>query len=403
MRHRLTAHSQEQAERLLEEKLAERREPVFALTGDVRLEEYARSWLAGHEVKPRTLESYEQLLRVHIYPVFGDFKLREVTTGHIRQLLTHKRAREGLSKNTVRLVRAVLNLVYVAALADGCVKENPLARLPKTKREARSEVIRPLSHEELARFLEAANNDRPKSRRHEVLYGSENFVLFLLLARSGLRPGEAFALRWEDFDFSRREILVERTLSVSGQVGTTKTGRARRVDMSRELASTLAALYKHREEQTLKNRWGQLPQCVFINRAGQPLDINRVRKQFMRIARQAGLSGHKLYDLRHTYATLLLAEGTPITYVAAQLGHAKPTTTLRWYAHWLPRSDKSFVDALDSQGLAPTLAPKLEIEALRSQKPFDSIGGADADRTRDLLNAIQALSQTELQPHRAES
>ena len=58
----------------------------------------------------------------------------------------------------------------------------------------------------------------------------------------------------------------------------------------------------------------------------------------------------RLYDLRHTFATTLLAEGAPLTYVAAQMGHTKPTTTLLWYAHWLPRGDKHWVDALDGAG-----------------------------------------------------
>src|SRR5262249_26267399 len=128
-RRRLTAHSEDEAQKLYAKIIAEQDEPVLSDQPDVTLEAYARSWLVGHEVKPRTLESYEQLLRVHICPVLGDFKLRAVTTAHIRQLLTHKRAKEGLSKNTARLIRAALNLVYVAALADGRVKENPLARL----------------------------------------------------------------------------------------------------------------------------------------------------------------------------------------------------------------------------------------------------------------------------------
>jgi hypothetical protein len=54
----------------------------------------------------------------------------------------------------------------------------------------------------------------------------------------------------------------------------------------------------------------------------------------------------RLYDLRHSYASQLLAEGAPITYVAAQLGHARPTTTLAHYAHWIPRGDKGWVDKL---------------------------------------------------------
>jgi site-specific recombinase XerD len=63
--------------------------------------------------------------------------------------------------------------------------------------------------------------------------------------------------------------------------------------------------------------------------------------------KRAGISSHSVCDLRHTFATLLLARAVPITYVAAQFGHAKLTKTLQWYAHWIPSESKSFVDSLD--------------------------------------------------------
>jgi hypothetical protein len=88
--------------------------------------------------------------------------------------------------------------------------------------------------------------------------------------------------------------------------------------------------------------------------------------------KRAGLSGHRLYDLRHTFATLLLAKGVPITYVAAQLGHARPTTTLQWYAHWLPRDSRSFVDALDSpvEKFGTRLGTKIGAADFGSEKPL---------------------------------
>jgi hypothetical protein len=67
-------------------------------------------------------------------------------------------------------------------------------------------------------------------------------------------------------------------------------------------------------------------------------------------AQAAALPNFRLYDLRHTFATHQLAQGAPITYVDAQLGHSKPTTTLQWYAHWLPTARRAYVDALDAPG-----------------------------------------------------
>jgi integrase len=64
--------------------------------------------------------------------------------------------------------------------------------------------------------------------------------------------------------------------------------------------------------------------------------------------KKAKVSGHRMYDLRHTWATVMLSKGVPITYVADQLGHAKPSTTLQWYARWLPQDSKAYVDSLDA-------------------------------------------------------
>jgi integrase len=157
-------------------------------------------------------------------------------------------------------------------------------------------------------------------------------------------------LQWDDLDFAGREVHVQRALDAQGRVALTKTGSARVVDMSVQLAVALQRLRNERAAETLRRGWPERPPWIFCSEVGTPLDLSNVTKAWRRVLKKAKLPAFRLYDLRHTFATTLLAEGAPLTYVAAQMGHTKPTTTLLWYAHWLPRGDKRWVDALDRAG-----------------------------------------------------
>jgi integrase len=413
VRHRFTASTREKADLLLAQKTTEYQEPE-KLLGDpeVTLDTYARQWLADvtaeGSIKPRTIESYRQLFNYHIAPTLGATRLRDLRRAHVKALLKVKREQaiktqkkpaadpdvtrdppRKLSKNTVRLIRACLSVILAEAVDDGLIDSNP-ATLPtrrRGKRKAAQVALRPLEEDELARLLQSARENDP-----------EYFPLFLLLARTGLRPGEAFALEWADLDFTKRKISVERALS-AGQVGTTKTGTAREVDMSQELAVTLSALYRMREAQVLKHKWGDVPELVFVNAQRGYLDESRVRKRFARALKAAGVGGHRLYDLRHSFASHLIAKA-PITYVAAQLGHADSTTTLRWYARWLPKSGKSYVDSLDTDptwhqagtnALTGTDDQPASTENLADS--LENSGATRRIRTDDLLITNQLLYQ----------
>jgi integrase len=401
VRHRFTASTREKADLLLAEKTTEYQEPE-KLLGDpeMTLDTYAGQWLADvsaeGSIKPRTIESYRQLFSYHIAPALGAAKLRDLRRTHVKALLKTKREQavrigndRKLSKNTVRLIRACLSVILAGAVDDGLIDSNP-ATLPtrrRGKKKAAQVVLRPLEEDELARLLQSAReNDQ------------EYFPLFLLLSRTGLRPGEAFALEWADLDFTQRKISVERALS-AGQVGTTKTGTAREFDMSQELAVTLSALYRMREAQTVKHKWGDVPDLVFVNAQCGHLDESRVRKRFARALKAAGVGGHRLYDLRHTFASHLIANA-PITYVAAQLGHADSTTTLRWYARWLPKSGRSYVDSLDTgptwHQVGTNVLTGTDDQPASSKNAADCLensGGPLETRTPDPLIKSQLLYQ----------
>jgi len=401
VRHRLTAPTKEAAQSLLGEKLRERQHPGL-LTSDreLTLADYATRWLATveTEIRPRTLMSYRQLFKLHILPAFGRIRLRELSRGMIKAFLARKR-QAGLSKNSVRLIRASLSVMLSDAADDGILLANPALNLGRRGRSRpdkltasdRTRNIRPLSQQQLGLFLAAA-------QAHTPVYAT----LFLLLAHTGLRPGEAFALQWPDVDLTERRIRVERAWS-AGRIDTPKTGTGRTVDMSEVLAKALRRLQLERNREKLEHGWDELPPWVFCTEAGTTLDGSRVRKNFGLALKEAGFTGFRIYDLRHTFASLLLAQGAPITYVAAQLGHSRPTTTLQWYAHWIPGGRERFVDGIAGpkprkrerrpEAHGHRLGTKRDSGAPDAPEAPEMIGGPSRTRTLDPLIKSQLLYQ----------
>ena len=403
-----TFRSRREAEDALARIIPESRQAAPRVVDrDITLDDYAARWLAqvATEIKPRTLDSYKRNLDRHVLPAFGRFKLRELHRGHLRDFLARKRG-AGLGKNSVRLIRAVLSVLLSDAVDDGIILANAALQLRGSRRRRpdsisqaeRQKKIRPMDHGQLAAFLAAAQAD------------SRHYPLFLLLARTGLRPGEAYALQWGDLDFRGRELRVERALS-AGAIETPKTGQTRTVDMSDQLTRTLRRLEIDRMVEKLRRGWQEMPPWVFCTEVGTPLDESRVRKAFAQALKRAKLPGFRLYDLRHSFASLLLAQNAPITYVSAQLGHTDATTTLRWYARWLPRTDKRAVDLLDDGWVSPvdrlgeaqvgTVGSQLvanpgsedESGAPDDSEAPDLFGGPSGTRTPDPLIKSQLLYQ----------
>ena len=307
------------------------------------LNEYLAKWLATAarpRVSERTHESYTYLLEQHIQPELGRRKLSDVRPLHIQKLYSDMQERE-LSARTVRHLHAVLSSALKQAVRWGMLARNP-AELVNLPRQARKEM-QALSPQEAAEFLKVAAEDR---------YG----VLFAFALATGMRPEEYLGLQWKDVDLEHgimtvRRALVWRSTGGGWYFGEPKTTRSRRAIPLP--ASTLRALAEHRRQQAAERlKAGAIYQqhdLVFATPEGGPLaPRNLKRRHFRPILERAKLpADFRLYDLRHSCATLLLAAGEHPKVVSERLGHASITLTLDVYSHVLPTMQEAASEKLE--------------------------------------------------------
>lgn len=237
------------------------------------------------------------MLRGHVLPELGRVKVCDLRRRHVKAFLAKKRA-DDYAKNSVRLMRAALSTVLTDAMDDEIVTFNAALSLgrKKDKRDHistadRHQATRPISRPQMEAFLAVAAAERAP-------YG----MLFRLLIKAGLRPGEAFALTPGDLDLDgERTVRVERALS-GRTIKDTKTHGVRAVDLTDDVIAHLRRHLTWLAAETLRLGWGEA-EWLFPNEANQPLDIAKSRKVFRRVLKRAKLPGFRVYDCRHTYAS----------------------------------------------------------------------------------------------------
>lgn len=288
--------------------------------------------------KPSTQDSYRKALDQYLIPTFGDLPLDAITRKHLKDFIAEKH-QKGLKSGTIRNLKAYFSCILSEAVDDELISTHPALRTGKLiKKEDQTKEINPLTWEEKTTFETTVKDHFPQWR-----------PLFLTALRTGLRLGELIALQPGDLDFQGGFIEVRRNFT-RGKLTSTKSGKIRRVDMSKELSETLKFYLVERKKDTLKNGWGELPEWLFYSTEGRMIDGNNLRKRvFYKILEKANLRKIRIHDLRHTYATLRLSKGDNIVDVSKQLGHHSVKITLDVYAHWMPGGKKSEVDELDSE------------------------------------------------------
>jgi len=336
--------------------------------GELRIEDhklplfkdYAEKWLEGYVRVMRresTYERYREALKRHIYPALSDKRLDEITRGTIRDFLTSQISK-GYSRATVTLNKDVVGGVFNHAIDEEILASNPCRGITKrlgfSKKQSKPE-IEPLTTNELKLYLDVCINSFP-----------EYYPFFLCLARTGIRLGEAIAIRISDIDFNSKYIWIKRSYR-RGKFTAPKNGKTRKVDMSDQLARVLTNLVKERKKEALRSGEGDVSQLLFLNK-GKIIEQNYIRRIHDRILRKAGIRKIRVHDLRHTYSSLLLTQGESPVYVKEQLGHHSIQMTVDIYGHLIPSSNRQAVNRLDDLD-----APYTHPEPTQDNQPIGNI------------------------------
>lgn len=323
-------------------RLAERQEGTLVERTKLTVGCFLADWLdstARHEIKPRTLADYQDLLKRYIVPEVGDTELQKLTPPMI-QAMYHRRLEAGLSPSTIRLVHAVLRKGLQQALEWQLINRNPADAVKKPRVERKQ--VSALTPEQAMKFLRAAREDR--------LY-----ALYVLAVTTGMRIGELLGLRWSDIDMGARTLTVSQTVGVMDNklfFGTPKTKASRRtIDVP---AVAMAALKKWKADQNQERlkvgdaeAW-EYPDLVFTTTIGTPISPNNIRnRSFKPLLAAAGCPRIRLHDLRHTAATLLLSQGVQARVVQDVLGHSDIRMTLGTYAHVLREQQREAAQKMD--------------------------------------------------------
>ena len=318
---------------------------IGSLENSPTVDDYATRYINGKSgVEGKTLDHYRMYMRLHISPTLGTLPIDAIGTEAIAAWI---RGQEGAASKTIANRHGFLSAMFQSAVDDGVITKNPCGRSKLPETERREMVF--LSADEFTQLLSYI------PVRHQPL------VLFL--ATTGLRWGEASALRPSDFDVEAKTVRVSRAWKSSidkGQyIGPPKTKRSRRtVSLPDDMITTLLPLLEAGHEYVFVNGQGNpIRQAKFWEDVwnparrlanGLPAFDSRAKDGAPWRARANGSwDGRKpaskplgksprVHDLRHSHASWLMAAGIPLPTIQRRLGHESITTTVDLYGHLSP-------------------------------------------------------------------
>ena len=313
--------------------------------GDILFTDFLLKWLrvAKSTVKLTTYASYEMMATRIIIPYFEtlNIKLKELTTEDIQELYSAQLER--VSANTVIHYHAVIHRALKYAVKIKTIQSNPAVNVERPRKE---------------KFIGSFYDKKEINTLFDIIQGHPLEVAIKLAAFYGLRREEIIGLKWTAIDFENNTLTIQHTVTECNLDGkhievasdTAKTDSSLRtmplVTNFREMLLAKKEKQEHYRKLCGRSYCKEYLDYIFVNEMGERWKPRYLSDGFKRILEQNGLHRIRFHDLRHTCASLLLANNVPMKKIQEWLGHSEFSTTANIYAHLDYQSKISSTEAM---------------------------------------------------------
>jgi integrase len=332
----------EASERRLE-LLDQFKDCTFAERKETLFEDFASEWIKQRlSVRGSTASAYESVIRKHLIPYFGKMSIRKINLPIVQRfvLALSKKISAKTVRNAAILLRGMMaSRRGGSAIQLGLIRYDPCEGVELPHLDHKEMIL--LTVEQAWKLINAAS-----------LFGMQVHGMIYLGAYTGLRRGELLALTFQDVDFLNKELLVTKAISRAPardgvhrwewRISHTKSRKSRRrVALNDEVLKTIT---------TLREASADHEGLMFCSSTGKPIDPDVFDEIFDEVRRKAELKDVRFHDLRHFFASMLIAQGESAKYVSDQLGHSSVQVTFDIYGHLFPtarqEAAKRFHDAM---------------------------------------------------------
>lgn len=321
----------------------------YVSSSKITVKQFSDLWVTNYveTLEGSTYNNHLSKLKHHILPVVGEKQIQSVSSLQLINLLKNlkrvDKSDKPLSLRTKQDTYLTLKSIFKFACKWGFIKKNPMDAVekPQQKNEVRK-VVNCYDEDEVRNLLLLAEKELPHWR-----------IYIILLLTTGLRRGESLGLEWSDIDLDNGIIDVQENITIG------KHGKPVIKSTKSKSSDRLISISKHvvTELREYKKEWLKLKnddawieekrEWLFCNSTGKHFYPTTPTTFWSRFTKRANVRHIRLHDLRHTSATLLIAQGIHAKIISERLGHKKISTTMDIYGHALRSADRAAADSFD--------------------------------------------------------